>query len=319
MPIKYPKIEALYKLGSDFKATQEYRNAYFKYLEDNEWLGFEKIDGTNLRLYWDGYNLSFHGRTDKTDWHPDTLAYLNSRFNKDFENKVEEIFKDKQVIIFGELVGPKIQNKHKDWDVYVFDIVVFDKNNQPQWLDFLTAVEDITKQLNLKTVPLLVKGGLGRLISYVKDNRKSTVCEDFELEGLVARPAVRLSDNQGNRIITKIKYEDIKNMSTLDVEAQLEKETKMLIDFIEKEFDCKIIDTWVPVEPARIPSKNDRGATLLVKFEDHDNFEIAYGERNATDNDTYGPEFKLDKDLYLKCDSFIKENDFLVIEFVSTL
>ena len=218
MLIKYPKIEALYKLDSNFKATQEYRSAYFKYLEDNEWLGFEKVDGTNLRLYWDGYNLTFHGRTDKTDWHPDTLTYLNSRFNKDFENKIEEIFKDKQVIIFGELVGPKIQNKHKDWDVYVFDIVVFDKNDQPQWLDFLTAVEGITEQLNLKTVPLLVKGGLEQLVSYVKENRKSTVCEDFELEGLVARPAIRLSDNQGNRIITKIKYEDVKNISTLDIE-----------------------------------------------------------------------------------------------------
>ena len=118
-----------------------------------------------------------------------------------------------------------------------------------------------------------------------------------------------------------IKYPKIeaKNMSTLDIKAQLEKEKKMLVDFIEKEFDCKIVDTWIPVEPAKIPSKGGRGTTLLVKFEDHDNFETVYNERTATGDEVYGKEFNLGRDLYLKCDSFIKENDFLVINFVSTL
>ena len=108
------------------------------------------------------------------------------------------------------------------------------------------------------------------------------------------------------------------NMPTLDIEAQLEKEKKMLVDFIEKEFDRKVTDTQVPVAPARIPSEDECGAMLLVEFEDHNNFETAYNEHNATGNDDDWPCGKLDKDLYLKCESFIKENDFLVIDFVST-
>ena len=33
-------------------------------LKDAEWVCYEKIDGTNIRVIWDGYRVSFAGRTD---------------------------------------------------------------------------------------------------------------------------------------------------------------------------------------------------------------------------------------------------------------
>ena len=50
-------------------------------------------------------------------------------------------------------------------------------------------------------------------INYVKKHPDSVIAEDKrEMEGIVCRPAVELRDRRGNRVIVKIKWEDIKEL-----------------------------------------------------------------------------------------------------------
>ena len=37
----------------------------FEDLECNDWIWTEKVDGTNIRVHWDGHKVSFGGRTDQ--------------------------------------------------------------------------------------------------------------------------------------------------------------------------------------------------------------------------------------------------------------
>ena len=67
-PKTYTKIETLYNrsLEGDKKLIPgDYRSKTVRLLKDTTWIGTEKIDGTNIRVIWDGYSISFAGRTNK--------------------------------------------------------------------------------------------------------------------------------------------------------------------------------------------------------------------------------------------------------------
>jgi hypothetical protein len=65
----------------------------------------------------------------------------------------------------------------------------------------------------IKAVPIVGGGSLEDAVNYVKKHPDSVIAEDVrEMEGIVCRPAVELRDRRGNRIIVKIKYEDIKEL-----------------------------------------------------------------------------------------------------------
>lgn len=210
MLIKYPKIESVYKRDENFKIVPEYKNNYFEFLKDVHWIAYEKIDGTNLRLYWDGYKLSIHGRTDNAKFNNDQQIYLNNRFlNKEFEDMVEQIFKDKEVIIFGEFVGKDIQAKVENYDFFVFDIAVI-SNNDYIWLE-RNSIIDIADTLKLKYVPFVMIGTLPEIIDWVKQERTSLV-SNHRMEGVVAQPRMPLLQRNKERIITKIKYDDLKEL-----------------------------------------------------------------------------------------------------------
>ena len=70
---KYTKIETVFK--RDVEGTKkliegEYIDKSVEYLKDNLWIGTEKIDGTNTGVVWDGYNVTFQGRTEKASIPP---------------------------------------------------------------------------------------------------------------------------------------------------------------------------------------------------------------------------------------------------------
>ena len=65
--IEYNKIETLWK--RDMEGTKkllegEFRNPAVEFLKDNIWQFTEKIDGTNIRVHWDGHRVEFGGRTE---------------------------------------------------------------------------------------------------------------------------------------------------------------------------------------------------------------------------------------------------------------
>lgn len=49
-------------------------------LKNIQWVGTEKVDGTNIRVYWDGYRISIAGRTDKAEIPPHLYKYLSDLF-----------------------------------------------------------------------------------------------------------------------------------------------------------------------------------------------------------------------------------------------
>lgn len=107
MLIKYPKIDGIFERDSDFKLTDNFRDPAFEYLKDLRWQGFEKLDGTNVRIYWDGYRVSVHGRTDKADFEKSFAEFLEKYKSKEFEELMEQLFGEKEVHLFGEGLGLK--------------------------------------------------------------------------------------------------------------------------------------------------------------------------------------------------------------------
>ena len=208
---EYHKIKTLFERDSKTKKLIEgkYCDSAVEFLKDNTWQFTEKVDGTNIRVYWDGHSVSFAGRTDKAQIPQDLLNKLNELFGGEENAQLfEQKFGEKEVILFGEGFGPKIQKcggLYRDKvDFILFDVMIGD--------NYLTRenVEDIANYFSLGIVPILFEGTLQKGVDFVKSHPYSTVASngDLEMEGLVARPKVELKDRNGNRIIVKIKYHD---------------------------------------------------------------------------------------------------------------
>jgi hypothetical protein len=210
MMIEYNKIETLWK--RDMEGTKkllegEFRNPTVEFLKDNIWQFTEKVDGTNIRVYWDGHTVQFGGRTEKAQIPAPLANYLNSVFGT---NEAEQIFEEKfgetPVVLFGEGYGPKIQNGgayRNDVSFIMFDVLI-SGNYQPR-----ESVEDIAKAFGVDVVPIILEGTIDAGVAFVKGHPKSTM-GTADMEGLVGRPKVEMRDRCGHRVIVKIKWEDFK-------------------------------------------------------------------------------------------------------------
>ena len=209
----YHKIQTIYKRDQEtkFKTLLEgqYSLPEFEYLKDNEWTFTEKVDGTNIRLMYDGTTLRFGGKTDKAQIQSELANKLSTfcsdkleEFNKMFANDDNE--NPIQVCLYCEGYGPKIQSGgkyRKDQDIVLFDIKV------GRWWLNRNAVEAIANTLGLDVVPIIGFGTLDDAIEMTREGFKSQ-WGDFIAEGIVARPVVELKARNGERIITKIKHKD---------------------------------------------------------------------------------------------------------------
>lgn len=206
---KYPKIETLYK--RDLEGTKEliigdFRNEAVEFLQNNIWAFSHKIDGTNIRIFWDGHTVIFGGRTDNAQIPANLLNRLNELFNT---SEAEEIFEQKfgemPIILFGEGYGGKIQkggNYRTDEDFILFDTYL---PEQDLWLT-RESVEDIAKAFNIDVVPILLTGTIKEAEEYVKAHETDPKF-NAPLEGVVGRPLIEMRDRRGNRVIVKIKRE----------------------------------------------------------------------------------------------------------------
>lgn len=210
MMIEYNKIETLYK--RDMEGTKqllegEFRNPTVEFLKDNVWQFTEKVDGTNIRVYWDGHTVTFGGRTDRAQIPTNLLDYLLATFKT---NEAEQIFEEKfgetPVILFGEGYGPKIQKGglyRDDVSFILFDVYIAG-NYQNRY-----TIEDVAKAFGIDVVPIILEGTLQEGVDFVKTNPNSTM-GTAKMEGLVGRPKIELRDRCGKRVIVKIKWEDFK-------------------------------------------------------------------------------------------------------------
>ena len=205
---KYHKIPNVFKRsqeGDKRLLVGEFADPTVEFLQDVEWEFSEKVDGTNCRVMWDGHRVQFGGRTEAAS----IPAHLMNRLNEVFStNEAEEIFEQKfgerEVILFGEGYGPKIQNggRYRDSvDFILFDVMI-SGNYQPR-----ESVEDVAKAFGIDVVPVILNCPIADAVEYVKTEPNSFL-GDTKMEGLVGRPKVELQDRVGKRVIVKIKCKD---------------------------------------------------------------------------------------------------------------
>ena len=207
---EYHKIVTLFERDPATKfrtlLADKYALPEFEFLEHNEWVFTEKVDGTNIRVMvnplGDG-RVRFGGKTDAAQ----IPAFLVDRLNERFLTQADELaemFPDGGCL-YGEGYGTKIQkgggNYRDDQDFVLFDVKVGD-----WWLE-RHNVEDVAGKLGLDTVPIIGTGTLLEMVAKAHGGFDS-VWGSFRAEGIVARPKTELRTRSGHRIITKIKYKD---------------------------------------------------------------------------------------------------------------
>ena len=207
---KYEKIETVFErdtMGTKKLKYGCYRNDAVKYTAWNEWQWTEKIDGTNVRVHWDGHKVSFSGRTDNSQLPSPLLNRLIDIFGgTDTEELFEQLFGEKEVILFGEGYGKKIQAVGSKYIPDGVDFILFDVCVNDTYLD-RKEVENIALAFRISVVPVVLVGTINDAINYVMTKPKSTI-GTAPMEGLVGRPAVELKDKNGNRLIVKVKVCD---------------------------------------------------------------------------------------------------------------
>lgn len=213
----YPKIDGLFARDSETKKIipGAFRSQEVEYLYYNDWIWTEKIDGTNIRVIWDGYTVSFAGRTDRAQIPAKLLEYLESTFGGQANEQLfEQKFGNMPVILFGEGYGPGIQkggNYRDDVSFILFDVLVEDN----LWLN-RESIEDIAKYFSIEAVPILAVGDMDWAINYVKTHPYSQVASDNGkknyAEGVVGVPTIMPLTRTGKRIMVKVKWEDLKEL-----------------------------------------------------------------------------------------------------------
>jgi hypothetical protein len=214
---KYTKIETPFKRdmgGSKDLMEGIFRDEAVEYLKDCQWTGTEKVDGTNISVFWDGHSVSFYGRTERAQIPTPLLDKLYEMFGGDTNEELfEQMFGEKGVVFYGEGYGPKIQKGgglyRDDVSFIMFDVYLPQSN---LWLK-REAIEEIAKAFNVEVVPIVFRGTLEEAVAYVKTKPLSLVAKnhsgkDYVMEGIVCKPNVELMTRMGERIIVKVKVKD---------------------------------------------------------------------------------------------------------------
>lgn len=201
------------KIANVFKFDAKYKNIIglnepFNSLKNLMWVGTEKVDGTNIRIIWDGYKIEIKGRTDNAQFQGELYDTLSQMFlTKEIEYVFEQIFENKEVIIYGEGYGPKIQ---AGGDLYSDKpkFIVFDINIDGHYLKRANVL-DICEKLNLDVVPDIFLGTIEEAQKFVSKHPSSTINEKHEMEGLVLELPLEIFDKNGNPLKCKVKYRDM--------------------------------------------------------------------------------------------------------------
>ena len=201
--IEYPKIENLYIRDELTHKVQpgNWRLPEFEYLATNQWLFTEKVDGTNVRVMWDGTRVTFGGRTDAAQM----PTFLLSRLQDLFPPEKLGIHTG-PVCLYGEGYGAKIQKGGGNYKADGVDFVLFDVRVGEWWLRWEDTVE-VGVELGVDVVPRLGVGTLHEATAIVQGGLESHWGK-FPAEGLVVRPLVDLKTRAGHRIIGKLKTAD---------------------------------------------------------------------------------------------------------------
>ena len=206
---EYHKIKNIYERDHETKKIIEgkFTDETIEFLKDNIWEFTEKVDGTNIRIIWDGHKVSFAGRTDKAQIPAELSNRLFELFGGESNEQLfEQKFGETPIMLFGEGYGNGIQTGglYSDkQDFVLFDLKIND-NWQPR-----ESVEEIATYFGIKVVPILLIGTLQDGVEFIKTKPLSAIAkEEYIMEGIIGRTKFELKDRCSNRVIVKIKVKD---------------------------------------------------------------------------------------------------------------
>lgn len=202
---EYHKIQSIYKRDEKTHKFLEgqFSLPEFDYLQHNDWTFTEKIDGTNVRVLWDGQSIMFGGRTANAQMPTFLLHRLQELFPV---NKFSELYPETFMCLYGEGYGARIQKGGGNYIADGVDFILFDVLVGDYWLR-RPDVEDVASVLSIDVVPIVGHGTLHDAIALVANGFTSTF-GNFPAEGLVLKPRVELCSRGGHRIVTKVKHKD---------------------------------------------------------------------------------------------------------------
>ena len=203
---EYHKIQTVFKrdMANNAKTLLDgqFSMPEFEYLARNSWSFTEKVDGTNIRVIWDGVSVSFGGKTDNAQIPAKLIDRLRERFCGDGKFAGFD-----SCCLYGEGYGANIQKGgtyRQDQDFVLFDVRI------GEWWLRREDVVDVANKLGIDVVPII---GTGTLFDMVERARQGfdSAWGNFKAEGIVARPECELICRNGDRIITKIKCKDFQS------------------------------------------------------------------------------------------------------------
>lgn len=208
----YHKIHTIYKRDMNTKYKNLLEGQFslpeFEYLQNNEWVWTEKVDGMCLDIKLQSGTTRIYGKTMNSQIPCLLLGNLEDKFCGENNSKIlKGIFEStNEVDLYMEGYGNNIQKGGKYTKNQEF--VLFDVRIDGWWLK-REDVEDVGNKLSIKVVPIVGRGTLHEMVKFVRNGFLSQ-WGPFYAEGVVARPSVELKTRNGSRIITKLKLRDFK-------------------------------------------------------------------------------------------------------------
>lgn len=207
---EYHKINTVFKRNDKgIIIPDQFTKDEFDYLRHNAWRWTEKIDGTNIRIHWNGgSDYTIGGRTDRANVPATIVAAIRATLGTD-ASKLSGILQaspESPVTLYGEGYGAGIQkgggNYREDQGFIAFDVRIGDWYLRPE------DASQIAASLGLDIVPEIGIHSLSHAIDGMKHNEFRSAFPGVIAEGIVGTPIVPLRDRGGNRIIAKLKYKD---------------------------------------------------------------------------------------------------------------
>jgi hypothetical protein len=176
----------------------------FELLQDVKWEWTEKINGTNIRIIWDGHKVRYGGRTDNASIPAKLIAVLDDMFP---EELLEQVFQATPVVLYGEGCGP---NMAAGSGVYskTPTFILFDVHIDPWWLK-REDVADVADKLAVQAAPDLGDQTLNNAIASMTKFGHRSHFGDFYAEGVVGRPPLGIRGRDGDRLLVKLKHKDL--------------------------------------------------------------------------------------------------------------
>lgn len=206
--IEYQKIPSPFKRYAEGPNRNrfipgEWSSPELDYLADADWLWTEKVDGTNIRVHWDGHKVTYGGRTDNAQIPAKLIAALDALVP---EELFEQQFGANEATLYGEGYGAGIQKGgvyRPDMSFVLFDVRV------GRWWLRRDDVEDVARGMGLDAVPVVMSATLTDAILRVQGRSvRSFWNSEVLAEGLVGVTSCGLLDRSGDRLMVKVKVKD---------------------------------------------------------------------------------------------------------------